>query len=246
MKKLLHHIINAVFPKRCYSCKTIISHASSLCPKCFKDLSHITKPYCNICGAPFEFEDEDFQTGKNRTCGKCIKTPPHFDKAKAVYIYNDMSKNLILPFKHGDKTQIAHFLAKQLDSTGKTSFKNADLIIPVPLHKDRFKKRKYNQAGILASNLSKISKIPVNHFILERIKATKSQGHLTTKQRLKNITGAFKVNPKLKHLIKDKNIILIDDVITTSSTINECAKVLKKSGAKKIEVLAIAKTSILK
>ncbi|MDB5478380.1 MAG: competence protein ComF, partial [Alphaproteobacteria bacterium] len=116
-----------------------------------------------------------------------------------------------------------------------------DLLIPVPLHRWRLLKRRYNQAGLLANSLSKQCGIAVSHHALRRTKSTPPQGRKTKNERLENIHGVFAVPEKYLRIVQGKNIVLLDDVYTSGATVNECAKVLLKAGAKSVDVLAVAK-----
>lgn len=156
-------------------------------------------------------------------------------------MYNDSSRSLILMFKHGDKTLLDQSFGAMLTQAGADLFAQCDLILPVPLHRWRLLKRRYNQSALLAKKIHQLTKIPTNPFILERIHATQSQGHLNFIERTSNVKSAFFISPKNAEKIAGKNIIVVDDVMTTGATANECAKILKKSGATRVDILCVAK-----
>ncbi len=232
LSRIGQQILNILCPPLCPICQTEIDEAHGLCPKCYQKLRFITEPCCQICGRPFEYKG----LGKP-ICAKCMKKKPSYDMARSVLEYDDFSKKLILLFKHADKTELTPLFTKFLKQVDSKLFKNTDMIIPVPLHWTRRVKRQYNQSALLAKSLGKELKIPFNPTILKRIRHTVSQGHLTHKQRQKNVHNAFQV--KHSYLIKGKTILVIDDVMTTGSTLNECAKILKKSGVKSVKVLTM-------
>lgn len=232
MQKLLKKILNVVIPQKCILCNRIIE--GSICGECWGKINFISKPYCEICHLPFEYDIGD------APCSDCLKYPPAYDKAYSVFVYDEFSKPLITKFKYGDAIYFLPHLANILHA--KTQHIKADFIIPVPLHYKRLVSRRYNQAGLLASRLSKISKRYVLLDGLFRTKNTPPQAGLVRKDRNKNIVGAFSVNPKHKHVLNGKSVILVDDVMTTGATIHECAKVLKQSGVRKIYVATIART----
>lgn len=159
-------------------------------------------------------------------------------------IYNDGCKRLILGFKHGDRLHPAPALAEWMLRSGKDFWQEVDLIVPVPLHRWRLLKRRYNQAAVLANELSRIGSKPVSTTALKRIRSTPPQGKLNRKQRQQNIKGSIRVNPSCASEIKDRVIVLIDDVMTTGATINECSRMLLKAGAKKVFVLTLARTKM--
>ncbi len=156
-------------------------------------------------------------------------------------LYNDASKRLVLSFKHSDRTHPAKALAAWMARSAQEMMQEADGIVPVPLHRWRLFKRRYNQAALLAHGLGQISAKPVLIDALLRIKPTPIQGHRNRKERFENVRGAFALNPSIKIPIQDKTLILVDDVLTTGATVNECSRVLLKAGAKTVHVLTLAR-----
>ena len=141
-------------------------------------------------------------------------------------LYDDASKRLILSFKHGDRTHLAKTLAGWMHRAATELWEQTDFIVPVPLHRWRLYKRRYNQAALLTQTLGK---------------STQTQGHMNRKERQANVKGAFKINPRCAEQIKDKNILLIDDVLTTGATLNECCETLLDAGAKSVSALTLAR-----
>ncbi len=234
---ILNSIVNFVFPPQCYVCKKILESEDGLCFECLSKINFITKPRCSCCGIPFEFNIE----GKNKKllCPKCMLKYYRFDECISSVRYDDISKKIILPFKHGDRTNFAKFMAKIMYTSGKSIIEKSDIIIPVPIHFTRMLKRKYNQSSLLCKFIGKRSNKPVLYSLLIRKHATASQGHFSLTQRKQNILGAFTIKNPDK--IKGKNILLIDDVFTTGATVNECSKILKQNGANKVYVLTFAR-----
>lgn len=156
-----------------------------------------------------------------------------------------MIKKAVLAMKYGDQTFIAKKLSTLLFSKIKDQLGEFDLLVAVPLHKKRLQKRKFNQAVLLAKNLNKLApQLIFSPDLLVRIKHTKSQSELRKKEREKNLKSAFVVNEKYRDLLKKKRVLLIDDVTTTSATLHNCAKTLKKAGVIKVTALTIAKTTL--
>ena len=238
MKSFLKHLLNIILPPRCICCGEILSQENGLCPKCFSAIHFISKPYCAICGAPLENPIDE----KDVVCAKCLKEKRHtFSLQRSAFIYDENSKNMLIDLKFHDKTSYATVLAQFLYKAAADILKEKpDVIIPVPLHYMRLLKRKYNQSGLLARELSKLCNIKVDDFSLKRCRNTIPQVKFSGKARIKNIRGAFFV--KKPQNIKNKKILLIDDVMTTGSTLKECAIALKKAGAAKIYALTVART----
>lgn len=231
-KKLFYVLKDLFFPIRCCSCNKFIE-SEGLCSDCWSKIKWILDPKCRICGTPFEI---DLYT----TCTDCLSSVYHFDKILSVFEYDDFSKNIILKFKHGDCTYLSGILSRLIYNIANDEIKRADFIVPVPIHFLKRLKRKYNQTELLAKHISKASEIKYEPRILGKSKNTSSQEGLTANKRKTNIVGTFAISEKYKNIIKGKKIILVDDVVTTKATVNECSKILKKNGAKDVTVLTIA------
>ncbi len=239
MNFIFKSILNILLPPRCLKCGKLVLAEEGLCAKCLNELNFIAAPYCRKCGQAFLEED----TGQKMLCGGCLKRKRSpFRMLRSSLEYDEASKPLILALKFMDKTENATTLAKWLNLSMKDlKSEGADLIIPVPLHFSRMLKRRYNQSALLVKELSKISKIKADYTSLYRKKKTRPQVELMGLARVKNVKGAFSV--KKPQNIKGKRIILVDDVMTTGSTLKECAIALKKAGAKSIDALTIARVS---
>lgn len=238
--KFLKKILEIIFPSHCLFCKKIISENSLFCQDCWPKLRFISEPKCAICSYPFEFQ------GLNLLCVKCLEKKPSFDKAISIFRYNFVLNKIISSLKYNDQTFLAKKFARLLFDKAKEELVDCDLIVVVPLHKKRLQERKFNQAILLANALLKYT--PDIEFIpdfLIRTKHTKPQIELRKKDRENNLKNAFAVNKKYLILVKDKNVLLIDDVMTTGATVENCSKILKKYGAKRIVVLTIARTALV-
>ena len=235
LKKIYHYIIDYLLPKRCFSCAELTQDANSFCANCWKDLNFINSPFCKCCGREFALD----LVGQQE-CLKCISHPPFFHKARSLFKFDEYSKHIIHAFKYYDKTILAKSFAEMLVARYQDDLVESEVILPVPMH--RFKRlfRMYNPAQILAQELHKIINVPIHMGVLVKIKWTKPQTTLSRKARLKNIAGSIKIENISK--IKNKKIILIDDVVTTGTTVDLCAKLLKKAGAKEVIVLSVAST----
>ena len=237
IKKLVKKFLNVIFPKTCLISNKIIS-GGNFCVKDWNDLHFLQTPACNICFQPFEFKVDD-----QMICGKCLQKRPEYFKALAVLNYNETSKTLITKFKYFDQTNLAKYFAELMFKQAQEILPNIDFIVPIPLHKFRIIKRKYNQSALLAKNIGVLSDKKVLLDLLIRTKNSKPQALLSQKRREKNVAGIFKVKERYSTAIKGKNILLIDDVITTGATVESCCKVLKKFGTNKVYVLTLAKTN---
>ncbi len=238
---LLQKLFNILLPPRCLKCGKILSARNGLCAECFNKIHFISAPMCSCCGRPFT-DALDIRFAQKQLCGQCLqKKKLLFKMQRSAFVYDDESKNLILDLKFFDKTANAEALANMLYSAGKDIWQqNPDLLVPVPIHRLRLLQRRYNQCAVLAKYLSRKTQIPTDFSSLIRCRNTIPQVQLSGRARRNNLKQAFTV--KYPQNIKGKKVVLIDDVSTTGSTLNECAKALKKAGALEIYALTLART----
>lgn len=238
LKKLnfiLKTFIKIIYPNRCISCKKIIED-EGFCIDCWKKLVFIGSKRCRCCGKPLNSE--------SFICASCLSKKYYFDQNISVFVYNRTIAKAIFEFKFKDKT----FLSKKFADLMKNNINNfsykIDYIVSVPMHLNRLRKRGYNQSFLLANDLSNLTNIDFIKDLLIKTKNTNRQVGLNFKERKINLKNSFSIKDKYKDIIKDKNILIIDDVFTTGSTINECAKVLKLDGkVNKVMSFTIAKTN---
>jgi len=189
-------------------------------------------PYCRSCGRSFAGTD---------ICNECRLNKYYFDEVYSVCLYEGALKECVHLFKYNRKLVLRRLLGKLLIDFAKSNInmQKFDFLVPVPLSGVKLRERQFNQSGILASEINKVFKLPMADNRLKRVKVTPSQVELPKKQRLKNIEGAFAVQGDSG--FKDKNLLLLDDVLTTGATVNECARMLKGSGAGSVTVLTLAR-----
>ena len=237
MINLFKKLLTAILPPRCINCGAVVLDDDGLCETCFNEVNFISTPHCKKCGVPFI----DLTDSKQTLCGQCIKdNNKPFRMSRASLVYDDVSKPLILSFKFMDKTENAKVFAKWLkNSAHDILHEGVDLIVPVPLHYSRLLKRRYNQSALLAKELSKLTGVRVDYTSVVRHKKTKPQVEFSGRARVKNVHNAFSIKKIEK--IKGQRVLLLDDVMTTGSTLKECAKVLLKAGAKSVDTLTVAR-----
>lgn len=232
--RLAAALLDALLPPRCLCCGGAVDRQGGLCPGCWTALNFIAPPVCACCGLPFEYAAED-----GNLCGACLAEPPAFTRARAVLVYDDGSRPLVLSFKHGDRIHAAAAFGAWLARAGAELLTDADLLVPVPLHRGRLFRRRYNQAALLTQAMSKRTGVPTIPDLLLRQRATPTQGGLDRKGRHRNVKGAFRLRPGLS--VAGKRVIVVDDVLTTGATLAECARVLTKAGAARVDVLTLAR-----
>jgi ComF family protein len=227
--------LDAVLPPRCLRCGGTVDAAGALCPGCWGAIRYLGPPQCACCGLPFEFSP-----GADALCGACLRARPPFERARAVFRYDAESKGLILAFKHADRTDGAAAFARWMQRAGQALLADADIIAPVPLHWQRLARRRYNQAALLGNALSRLSGVATVPDLLVRRRRTPSQGGLSAVGRRRNLQGAMAVRRRYAAAVADRRILLVDDVFTTGATAAACARALLRSGARAVDVLALA------
>jgi len=232
IRKIADRLVDLIFPKRCPVCQDIVMPSGQdICEKCKSKLKYIEDPYCLKCGRPLN--------GNYDRCESCKNTSMDYIEGRAVFVYNDTLRKSIYGFKYNGRLEYASFYGNQIVKrlNRKLMQWNADAIIPIPLHKDRLKKRGYNQADILAKEISKYLKVPLYSDYLIRQKATKAQKNLDALARENNLKNAFKIKP---NGVKLRTVILVDDIYTTGSTINSAARCLKNAGVERVYFVVIS------
>jgi ComF family protein len=235
VRRLVGTAVDLVLPPRCLVCGVTIADLHALCPSCWSEIEFLGPPQCACCGRPFAEA-----TGAETLCGACLKRQPLYRKARAVCRYDEASKSLILAFKHGDRTDCAPALARWLVRAGADLIEDCELIAPVPLHWTRLFARRFNQAAMLAQAIGRLTGKPVVPDLIDRRKRTPPQGKGSRDQRKRNVAGAFAVPMRHRAAVADRRILLIDDVLTTGSTVEACTRALLGAGAASVDVLTLA------
>ncbi|GAA0567086.1 ComF family protein [Caenispirillum bisanense] len=236
MPRLARALLDLLLPPRCLSCGAVVSEPGALCPDCFAAVTFLGPPVCACCGDPFELAMEE-----GALCAVCIADPPPFARARAAFRYDDGSRDLVLRFKHADRTDCAAPFARWMLRAGRELVRDADLIVPVPLHRLRLLRRRYNQAALLARALDRHGDRPGRYApdLLLRARRTPPQEGLGRSARRLNMRAAFAVADPAR--LEGRRVLVVDDVLTTGATVGECARVLLRAGAAAVDVLTLAR-----
>ncbi len=234
--RLAGHVLDAVLPPQCPVCNAIVDCAGMLCGTCWQKADFLGPPECSAYGFPFEFDP-----GDGALCGACVRSRPPFERARAVMAYGDISRRLVLAFKHGDRTDTAPGLGRWLARAGRRLIADADMIAPVPLHWTRLFRRRYNQAALLAHAVGFETGVKVVADLIQRRRRTPPQVRMSPALRRRNLKGAFRVHPVRAKGLKGRRVLLIDDVMTTGATAAACSRVLVGGGAAGVDVLTLAR-----
>lgn len=234
--RLARAALGLLYPPSCIACQAATGDAHALCAACWSGIRFIERPFCERLGTPFQVD-----LGQPLLSPAAIADPPVFERARAVAEYDGTASLLVHRLKYNDRLDLAPALATMMARAGAELLQDADVIVPVPLHRWRLWRRRFNQAMALAKVVSGESAVPCDPSLLARIKPTRRQVGLTKAQRQENLQGAFRVLPEAKARLKGKRVLLVDDVLTTGSTANAAARALLRGGAAQVDVLAFAR-----
>ncbi len=233
-RKALRRILDFALPPRCPGCGTVTDEPHRFCIRCWSALAFLGEPCCARCALPF-----DYETGAAVECGRCLAEPPAFDRLRAAVAYGEISRKVALKLKYGGRPGVAEtmarFMARHLEPGEEW------LLAPVPLHRWRIWRRGYNQSALIASALAGRARLETRLDLLERVKATPPLRGMGPNERRKAVRGAFRVNARRKAEVKGRSVLLVDDVYTSGATANGCARILKRAGVARVDILCWAR-----
>lgn len=264
--------LDLLLPPRCLGCGGAVGQAGGLCARCWDALRFIDAPVCRCCGLGLEEAlgrpdggqeggAEGAPGGGDPLCAACLTQAPAFDRLRSALVYDDASRPLILAFKHADRTALAPLFAAWMARAGAEMLRDADVLVPVPLHRWRLWRRRYNQAALLCHALARSplvrsaadGGVRVAAGLLARRRATRAQGRLSAKGRARNVKGAIHLaTGQVAGLaagagdVRGLRVVLIDDVYTTGATVTECVRVLRRAGAARVDVLTLARVPLVR
>jgi len=238
MHLFIERLLQFFLPPQCHCCEKFLEERQKgLCPDCLSRIRWIEAPFCSVCGTPFVSEEIN-----NHPCGACLTKRKYFTMARALGRYEGSLQETIHRWKYEGKITLTSILGEWMAEGlnrywGSHSF---DLLIPVPLHRERLQERGFNQALLLVKELNRWTGIPYRKRLLQKKRPTLPQVHLSGKEREKGVRGSFHLLGR--KALEGKSILLVDDVYTTGATVNECSKVLLAGGAARVDVLTLAHT----
>lgn len=236
IKHIIGLIADLLVPPACPVCHGESPADDALCPTCWQGLAFIRPPLYAISGRPLAID-----LGPDNIAVPVMINPPPYDKARAVFEYKGSAAALIKRLKFGDRPELAQWLARFLIQAGEAVLPDGALLVPVPLHRRRLFMRRFNQAAELCRALGAISGHEIAYQAVQRVKPTRQQIGLTRAGRKRNLAGAFLVPQAMRHKIKGRTVVLIDDVLTTGATVEALARLLKRHGAARIHVFTLAR-----
>jgi len=229
--RLVRYILDFALPPRCSGCGVIVDELDSFCPDCWRQIEFLGPGGCVRCGIPLAATEAE-------TCGACLARPPRLDRIRAAVAYGEISRQIAMRLKYGRKVALARTMSRYMKPLlGELS--EDTVFVPVPLHRSRLWRRGFNQSAFVARELSRATGVPLCVDALRRIRATPPLKGMTNRQRRRTVAGAFRANRAAE--LRGRTVVLVDDVLTTGSTANSCARVLKRAGAARVELVSWAR-----
>lgn len=223
-------MLDFALPPRCGGCGAIVDEVHSFCAACWTQVHFLGESGCTTCGMPLEATDAEL-------CGVCVAKPPRIQRTRSAVAYDDLSRSVAIRLKYGRKVALARTMARYMAPLVRRE--GEAILVPVPLHRSRLWQRGFNQSALVAQELAKATGHQADPRLLRRVKRTPALKGMSLSQRRKIVAGAFMVAPKTE--LEGRTVVLIDDVLTTGSTANACAKVLQRAGAGRVELVSWAR-----
>ena len=230
MQWLGRNALDFALPARCAGCGTITDQPHQFCATCWQQVEWLGQGGCDSCGMPLEATDAEH-------CARCMAQAPIIARTRAAVAYGEIARSLVLRLKYSRKVALAATMARYMRPLIEGS--SGTIIIPVPLHWTRMWSRGFNQAGLIAANLARLSGLTHDPGILARAKRTRSLKNMSPWQRAAEVRSAFKIADR--DMVKGRNFLLVDDVLTSGSTSDACAKALLRAGAERVELICFAR-----
>jgi len=235
----LQSAIHFLFPPQCMTCGAQTTSDFALCGACWRDMPFISGLVCDACGVPLP----GGTVGETEYCDACLTTPRPWRRGRAAVTYDGSARRLILALKHGDRLDLAYPMADWMAEAARALPRENTLIVPVPLYWRRLLMRRCNQAALLAGLVAKRLRQPYCPDVLHRIHATRMQQSMTREERFENQRAAFVVAKRHHAKIAGKNVLLVDDVLTSGATLSACTEACLTAGAQSVNVLVLARVA---
>ncbi|MGB1234565.1 MAG: ComF family protein [Planktomarina sp.] len=236
---MLQTILKQIYPDQCPACDELVQNTHALCPTCWRDSPFIQAPFCNHCGVQLPGVEED--GAPDLVCDDCMAELPTWDRGRAAFMYDGAARRMVLGLKHGDRHDLVPVLAGWAAEAVDALVTDDTVFVPVPLHFFRLYKRRYNQSALISSELAKITGRRACLNALKRKRFTPSLDGKTCAERQAILSGAIKPNPRKNMSIAHKDVILVDDVMTTGATLTSCTSAIRAMDARRVDVLTLAR-----
>lgn len=230
MKWLGQAALDFALPARCAGCGTITDAPHQFCMTCWQQVEWLGQGGCQQCGLPLEATEIE-------QCGRCLVQPPLIARSRAAVAYGDIARSLVLRLKYSRKVALAETMARYMRPL--IDAPPDAILVPVPLHRSRLWWRGFNQSGLIAASLGKISGMEHRPALLTRIRRTKALKNMNARQRAAEVKSAFRIDPAVE--FTGRHFLLVDEVLTTGSTSEACARTLLRAGAARVDLICFAR-----
>jgi ComF family protein len=232
LKRGANAVVDFALPPRCAGCGCVVEELDTFCVECWPKVDWLGDDGCGTCGLPLQATDAE-------RCARCMAAPPVIARTRAAIAYGDMARTVVLKLKYGRRVALARMMGRHMARLVKQGDADDALLVPVPLHRGRLWSRGYNQSLLIAAQVEGRTAVPLLRDGMRRVRRTKPLKGMTIRQRSQEVRGAFEVvRPEA---VKGRRIVLVDDVLTTGSTAEACAKALLKAGAREVELICFAR-----
>ncbi len=235
----LQSAIHFLFPPQCLNCGIETDADFALCSSCWRETPFLAGLLCDACGVPLPGE----KSGETVHCDSCLVAPKPWGIGRASVIYDGAARRLVLALKHGDRQDLAPAMARWMAHAARDLPLEDALIVPVPLYWRRLFFRRYNQASLLADGIARLKHCDTCPDLLLRTRPTRVQTNMTREARYENQRDAFAVAPRHLATIRNRNILLVDDVMTSGATLSACAEACLTAGAAQVNVAVFARVA---
>jgi ComF family protein len=235
----LQGALQLLYPPQCISCAASVQSDFGLCAECWRETAFISGLVCDQCGVPLPGDEVD----QHAICDDCIAIARPWDRGRAALLYRDNGRKLVLALKHGDRMDLVRPAALWMQRAVMPILRPGMLVVPVPLHWVRLFRRKFNQAALLSKAIAKASALEHCPDALVRRRSTGNQDGKSRDARFANLVGAFTVPTSREARVKDRDILLVDDVMTSGATFAAATEVLFAAGAQSVSVLSLARVA---
>ncbi|WP_342356382.1 ComF family protein [Acetobacter okinawensis] len=226
--------LGVLYPPASLHCGAGVARHGLLCAACFGRLQAVVAPFCKVCAVP---QVSSAMLGPAGLCSACERHHPAWGQARAAFVYESVARELILKLKYADQIDNAAFLAPQMVRIGQDVLVSNALVVPVPVHRWRLFRRRYNQAAVLAHGVAKLSGLPCQPDVLVRVRRTVPLASFSRQARWDEVAQAITLRPSRQGLVHGRDVVLVDDVLTTGATAAACTRVLLNAGARSVSLL---------